>query len=63
MVERRLHHPSMLHMDRLFVGKKSFTKNLSHSCETDSFDEVVLFSDGDFITSLSGEDADEEFAR
>jgi hypothetical protein len=60
VMERRLHHPAMLHMDRFLVGEKAFTKDLSHSCKADSFDEVMLLGDGDFVSSLRREDADEE---
>jgi len=60
VVEGWLHHPAMLHMDRLLVGEEAFTKDLSHPCEADSFDEVMLLGDGDFIRSLRREDADEE---
>jgi hypothetical protein len=59
-MERRLHHPAMLHMDRFLVGEKPFAEDLPHPGESDTFDEVMLLRDGDLVRSLRREDSDEE---
>jgi hypothetical protein len=60
MMKRRLHRSTMLHMYRFFIGEQAFAKDFAHPVKTHSLNEVMLFRDGDFISTLRREDSDKE---